>query len=94
MQIQIKQVSTQSVSLLNAADMPVLELGTCGEAVRFLQVLLVAYGFLTRDFISDEFNGRTELSVKNFQTVYRLCVDGIVGSQTWQKLAEVAAEPH
>lgn len=87
-------VQTQSVKLVNTTDMPVLELGACGEAVKFLQVLLVAYGFLTRDFISDEFNGRTELSVKNFQTVHRLYVDGIVGSQTWQKLAELATEHH
>ncbi|MBF2063098.1 MAG: peptidoglycan-binding protein [Calothrix sp. C42_A2020_038] len=88
------QVKTLSVNVVNTTDMPVLELGSCGEAVKFLQMLLVAYGFLTRDFISDEFNGRTELSVKNFQTVHRLCVDGIVASETWQKLAEVAAEPH
>lgn len=87
-------VQTQLANLVNTADMPVLELGTCGEAVKFLQLLLVAYGFLTRDFISDEFNGRTELSVKNFQTVYRLYVDGIVGKETWQKLAEVAAQAY
>lgn len=85
-------VQTQLVNLVNTTDMPVLELGTCGDAVTFLQLLLVAYGFLTRDFINGEFNGRTELSVKNFQTVYRLYVDGIVGKETWQKLAEVAAQ--
>ncbi|BAZ10006.1 peptidoglycan-binding domain 1 protein [Calothrix sp. NIES-4071] len=87
-------VQTQLVNVVSTTDMPVLELGNRGNAVTFLQLLLVAYGFLTRDFISDEFNGRTELSVKNFQTVYRLYVDGIVGKQTWQKLAEVAAQPH
>jgi peptidoglycan hydrolase-like protein with peptidoglycan-binding domain len=88
------QVQTQLIKLVNTINMPLLEIGTCGEAVNFLQILLVSYGFLTRDFISNEFNGRTELSVKNFQTAYRLKVDGIVGQETWQKLAEVAAEPH
>ncbi|MFH7024814.1 MAG: peptidoglycan-binding protein [Heteroscytonema crispum UTEX LB 1556] len=74
-------------------EMPVLQIGANGKAVRFLQRLLIAYGFFSRDLLTDEFNGRTELSVKNFQTVYRLRIDGIVGEETWQKLAEVAAEP-
>jgi peptidoglycan hydrolase-like protein with peptidoglycan-binding domain len=76
-----------------AVEMPDLQIGVTGKAVVFLQMLLIAYGFLSRDLLTYEFNGRTELSVKNFQTVYRLKVDGIVGAETWQKLAEVAAEP-
>jgi peptidoglycan hydrolase-like protein with peptidoglycan-binding domain len=75
-------------------DMPILQIGASGKAVRFLQMLLMAYGFFSRDLLTDEFNGRTELSVKNFQTVHRLRADGIVGEETWKKLAEVAAEPH
>ena len=85
-------IQTQSLNLVSTIDMPVLQLGCCGEAVEFLQRLLVACGFLTRDLVGAEFNGRTELSVKNFQTVYRLYVDGIVGKKTWQKLAELVVE--
>jgi len=36
------------------------------------------------------FDGATDVAVKNVQTIYKLTVDGVVGSQTWTKIDELA----
>ena len=52
-----------------------------------LQGFLICMGYDTGGFDGD-FGGRTEESVKTFQTVRDLYVDGIAGKNTFEKLAE------
>lgn len=61
-----------------------LRRGDSGEAVRYLQALLCDVGeTLTADGI---FGAKTENAVKDFQRLYKLPVDGVVGPETWAAL--------
>ena len=64
-----------------------LERGAYGDYVKVLQGFLICMGYDTGGFDGD-FGGRTEESVKTFQTVRDLYVDGIAGKNTFEKLAE------
>ncbi|MEM7580265.1 MAG: peptidoglycan-binding domain-containing protein [Cyanobacteria bacterium P01_A01_bin.80] len=68
-------------------SLPVIQRNQKGEAVRFLQQLLLGYGFDKVEFQS-EFDQRTENAVRNFQEQRNLSVDGIVGVNTWNALIE------
>ena len=63
-----------------------LERGAYGDYVRVLQGFLICRGHDTGGFDGD-FGGRTEESVKTFQTVRDLYVDGIAGRNTFEELA-------
>jgi len=71
----------------------------CGEAVRLLQQALIDLGFpmpiSTRKHGSpDGIYGReTAQTVRNFQSKYRLQVDGLAGRQTLGKLDELFPRP-
>lgn len=68
-------------------NMPVLQKGNSGEAVRFLQqVLILRYGYQLR--FDAQFGATTENVVKLFQRDYGLIPDGIVGKNTWRALSE------
>jgi hypothetical protein len=63
---------------------PVLRFGASGDAVSYLQTLLCDVGeTLTAD---GKFGQQTEKAVKDFQRVYGLTVDGVVGPKTWEAL--------
>ena len=61
-------------------NMPELQQGSEGKAVKVLQVML---GGITVD---GEFGPKTLAAVKAFQKANGLTVDGIVGAKTWAKL--------
>lgn len=75
---------SRSISL---QDLSMLKQGTVSSEVQFLQSLLqVAEIFLVPD---GHFGPGTARAVKEFQERFGLDVDGIVGAQTWHKLAEL-----
>ncbi|MEV4191257.1 peptidoglycan-binding domain-containing protein [Streptomyces toxytricini] len=67
------------------AGWPVLKKGSDGADVTTVQHLLIAAGH--RIDADGEFGPATERAVKAFQTSHKLTVDGIVGANTWKKLA-------
>ncbi len=66
-----------------------LRLNSTGDAVTVLQMRLKALGFYTGD-CGLTFDKATEQAVKNFQKVYGLTADGVVGPKTQDKLNEAA----
>lgn len=63
---------------------PVLRRGDSGPDVVYLQTLLCDVGeTLTAD---GKFGEKTEKAVKDFQQLYKLTVDGVVGPKTWDAL--------
>jgi len=67
-------------------SLPVLQLGTSGEAVRLMQKLLILTGN-TVNFDS-QFGPNTKQAVINFQNQNSLTADGIVGKNTWRALTD------
>ena len=61
-------------------ELPVLERGMKGDAVRALQALLVGWGYPLN--IDGSFGAKTENAVECYQEDYGLPVDGIVGPKT------------
>lgn len=70
---------------------PTLSLNDKGEAVRFLQQLLLSFDFLTNQDFNAEFKANTQAAVRDFQGNNGLTVDGIVGAKTWQALIDRVA---
>ncbi|BDA67795.1 hypothetical protein RIVM261_071650 [Rivularia sp. IAM M-261] len=68
-------------------SLPTLERNQKGDAVRFLQQLLLGYGFDTVIF-SAEFDERTENAVKIFQEQHDLTINGIVDAFSWDALID------
>jgi len=67
---------------------PTLRRGDTGKAVHYLQTLLCDVGeMLTAD---GKFGAKTEKAVKDFQRLYLLNVDGVVGPKTWAALEAAA----
>lgn len=65
-------------------DHPTLRRGDSGEAVTYLQTLMCDVGeTLTVD---GKFGDKTEKAVRDFQRLYGLTVDGVVGPMTWAAL--------
>ena len=63
---------------------PTLRKGDSGPDVTYLQTLLCDVGeMLTAD---GKFGAKTETAVKDFQRLYKLTVDGVVGPMTWDAL--------
>ncbi|MBL3564671.1 peptidoglycan-binding protein [Rhodovulum sulfidophilum] len=63
---------------------PIIQRGSFGYAVTLLQEKLRAKGFSVT--IDADFGLATDLAVRQFQAQQGLTVDGVVGSQTWEKL--------
>ena len=73
-------------------DHPTLRRGDSGESVTYLQTLLCDVGeTLTAD---GNFGEKTEKAVKNFQRIYKLPVDGVVGPKTWAALEFATGHQH
>ncbi|GAX42482.1 peptidoglycan-binding domain 1 protein [Tolypothrix sp. NIES-4075] len=70
-------------------ELPVLQKGDTGNAVKLLQNLLIFLGYFDKDLRTGNFLEQTEQAVKNFQSEYNLQVDGIVGAKTWDLLGGV-----
>ncbi|MGA9382226.1 MAG: peptidoglycan-binding domain-containing protein [Phormidium sp.] len=81
----------QSTNQTTTLNMPVLQAGTSGEAVRFLQQLLICYGYMTSDNFNANFNEVTKSAVKSFQANHGLKADGVVGKMTWRALGDACA---
>jgi len=64
---------------------PELDKGSYGPAVAAAQAALNYHGFgpLT---VNGSFDNAVQLSVRDFQKVHKLTVDGIIGPQTWRSL--------
>lgn len=75
----------QTNSQETPTSFPVLKRGMRGAAVRDLQELLRAKGFL-RSSADGVFGRTTQAAVKAAQRRYKLPADGIVGSATWAAL--------
>lgn len=81
----------QSTNQTTTINMPVLQSGTSGEAVRFLQQLLICYGYMTSDYFDAKFNAATKSAVQDFQAYRNLKADGVVGQMTWRALGDACA---
>ncbi|NEO98950.1 MAG: hypothetical protein F6K58_09785 [Symploca sp. SIO2E9] len=82
-----------SLDTITTVTMPVLYPGNNGEAVRFLQQLLLLCGFRIVKFNAN-FDRYTYYGVMEFQRNHGLVVDGVVGWHTWRKLGEVLYSRH
>lgn len=68
------------------ATKPTLKLGDEGIYVNNLQTILNMLSYLPEEYITSEFDLRTEHAVKSFQSDWGLKIDGIVGEETWAAL--------
>ncbi|MBF2016672.1 MAG: peptidoglycan-binding protein [Rivularia sp. T60_A2020_040] len=84
-------VETQSVTA-SSCSLPVLRIGSLGEAVTLLQQLLESQGYRTSG-VDGNFGPKTEQAVKKYQTNFGLVTDGIVGKKTWYKLGDRLINP-
>lgn len=71
-------------------NMPVLQLGSQGEAAIALQSVLQRAGYFNRT-INGQFDLHTDAAVRAFQRRYGLVPDGVVGPHTWCALSKI---PH
>ena len=78
--------SVQSApAVSHGVDLPELELGLAGEAVRFAQQRLMAYGY--RIGFNGQYGPQMKAAVEHFQAYYGgLVIDGIIGENTWTAL--------
>ena len=67
--------------------MPTVRKGDKGDAVRYLQTLLMERGYDLGKWGADgDFGAQTEKAVKQFQKDWGLTEDGVVGAKTWAML--------
>lgn len=72
------------------SGLPLLEIGSEGDSVKALQILLIGYGYSCGSYgVDGEFGSATENAVEAFQEDMELEVDGKVGTKTWAKLVGV-----
>jgi peptidoglycan hydrolase-like protein with peptidoglycan-binding domain len=68
--------------IFDGTPIPTSRLGDCGPGVRQVQEALIQRGY---DLVADgEFGPRTDAAVRDWQAIWRLEVDGIVGPATWR----------
>ncbi len=82
-----ESAATATVQLANSANLstPRLWLGDRRPAVRQLQQMLRANGFLARE-ATGAFDRATQQAVRELQAFANLPVDGVVGNATWDAL--------
>jgi len=69
---------------LSSASWPTVSVGSNGENIFSIQLLLQARGYSLG--IDGSFGPQTQAAVKAFQSAHNLSVDGVVGPQTWSAL--------
>ena len=69
----------------------VLKVGSKGEAVKTLQNRLVKLGFLKVEDVDGNFGPVTKSAVVDFQKLYGIGADGVVGTETKVKIAAALA---
>lgn len=68
-------------------NLPLLQMGSEGEPVRALQILLIGFGYPCGTYGADgEFGSATEKALLEYQKAFNLEVDGKCGSATWSAL--------
>lgn len=73
--------------------LPTLRKGDKGDAVRYLQTLLLERGYALPKYGADgDFGAETEKAVKQFQRDWGLVEDGVVGKKTWTMLTSSPAK--
>lgn len=77
--------ATSSVTATISSNMPLVKLGSRGDAVKALQTKLNALGY-DCGAVDGIFGQKTLAAVKAYQTARGLGVDGVVGNQTWGAL--------
>lgn len=84
---QDTQAAGETASATVTVELPVLRNGGKGGSVGLLQKLLIGYGYDVGSTGADGiFGAATENAVTCFQEDMGLTADGIVGTQTWNKL--------
>ena len=73
----------------NTSTRPTVSLGSTGEDVKNLQVVLNATVADNSLVVDGVFGNLIKEAVMAFQKEYGLTIDGIVGSQTWNKLESI-----
>lgn len=74
--------------------LPTLRRGDKGDAVRYLQTLLLERGYDLGKWGADgDFGNATEKAVKQFQRDWGLVQDGVVGKKTWAMLTSTPEKP-
>ena len=82
-----EEQETERAAEYAAVELPVLQRGDTGEAVRAMQVLLRGRGFGVGWYGADgEFGAATEDGLRAFQRVKREETDGVCGERTWSRL--------
>ncbi|HEY9604782.1 MAG TPA: peptidoglycan-binding domain-containing protein [Allocoleopsis sp.] len=80
---------TTKVMVANLTDdLPNLQEGTSSLAVAILQQLLIQEGYGANLPVTGFFGNETKTAVLNFQQAMSLQQDGIVGTHTWNALAQ------
>lgn len=71
----------------NKDALPTVRKGDKGSRVKAVQALLIGYGYNLNPYGADgSFGSLTETRVKEYQSKNGLTVDGVVGTNTWNKL--------
>lgn len=73
-----------NTAIYYSVRLPMLQRGMTSDAVKAMQILLVAHGFDVPLF--GKFNARTESALVEFQKEFNLKVDGKCGHDTWSAL--------
>ena len=74
--------------------LPTLRRGDKGDAVRYLQTLLLERGYDLGKWGADgDFGKQTETALKQFQRDWDLKQDGVCGKQTWAMLTSTPEKP-
>ena len=82
-----EEQETERAAEYAAVELPVLQRGDTGEAVRAMQILLRGRGFGVGWYGADgEFGAATEDGLRAFQRVKREETDGVCGERTWSRL--------
>lgn len=81
---------TESPTIYYSVRLPLLKVGSKGESVKALQILLIGHGCSCGKYGADgDFGTATENAVMMFQDRNGLNVDGQCGPQTWAKMLGV-----
>ena len=82
-----EEQETERAAEYAAVELPVLQRGDTGEAVRAMQILLRGRGFGVGWYGADgQFGAATEDGLRAFQRVKREEADGVCGERTWSRL--------